>query len=60
MKAEGTPHAYNDVRNTYVKEGFFCIHFEQYVHKWPIADIWRIEEEYPEALLTTHKNEHES
>jgi hypothetical protein len=55
MKAEGTPHIYHNARNTYVKEGFFCVHFGQKVHKWPIGDIWRIEEEYPEDTLTTHK-----
>jgi hypothetical protein len=54
LENEGTPHVY-DARNTYVKGPFFCIHFGEKAHKYPIAHIWRVEEEYPEDTVATHK-----
>lgn len=38
---------YEDVINTYEKGSFYCIYIRSgYVHKYPISDIWRVEEEY--------------
>ncbi len=37
---------YLDAKNTYQKGDLFCVYYNEVVHKYPIANIWRIEESY--------------
>ena len=41
-----TPLVYNDVRNTYIKGPFFVVYVGDRVWKHPVANIWRITEDY--------------
>lgn len=48
--------SYGMAENTYVKGPFYCVYFKddtgaKYVHKFPIADIWRVEESYDSHTL---------
>ena len=49
LKLTGDPIDY-DVIRTYEKGSFFCLDLGERVLKYPIADIWRIEEEYRPEL----------
>jgi len=46
LKETSQPIEYTDVHNTYQKGEMFCIYYNKMVHKYPINDIWRIEETY--------------
>ena len=35
-----------DAKNTYQKGDLYCVFYDEVVHKFPLANIWRIEESY--------------
>lgn len=48
--------AYGMAENTYVKGPFYCVFIRDtegncYVHKYPLADIWRVTEDYGTKTL---------
>jgi hypothetical protein len=47
LKAQSQPIVHEDVINTYQKGDIFCIYVKgEVVYKYPIADIFRIKEDY--------------
>ena len=47
LKNVAQPKEYKSVRNTYTKDGLFCIiTSSNLVHKYPVQDIFRVEESY--------------
>ncbi|HPS40058.1 MAG TPA: hypothetical protein PL124_11630 [Candidatus Cloacimonadota bacterium] len=51
LKNNGTPFIYADC-TAYEKGSFYCIYDPEkhVVYKYPIADIWRVSESYPEDM----------
>jgi hypothetical protein len=38
---------YLDVKNTYTKDGLYCLYLkDNQVHKYPLCNIFRVEEDY--------------
>jgi len=50
LKGTSYPIVYENVSQTYVKAGFYCLLRKEKVLKYPIMDIFRVEEEYPSEL----------
>lgn len=50
LKSTSFPLIYENVSQTYVKEGFYCLLSKERVLKYPINDIFRVEEDYPKEL----------
>ena len=50
LKKTSNPIEMEDVKNAYEKGKFYCIYFNQTVVKYPIRDIFRVEEDYPDKL----------
>jgi len=50
LKETNRPITYADVASTYLKGALYCVYqaHQQRVTKWPLANIWRIIEEYPD------------
>jgi hypothetical protein len=47
LKDQSQPIEYKNVINTYEKGFFYCVYTEkEMVYKHPLADIWRVKEEY--------------
>ena len=47
LKEQSQPLVYENVINAYEKGSFFCVYVEgEKVYKHPIADIWRVKEDY--------------
>ena len=55
LKDQSQPIIYYDVMNTYEKGSFYCVYVkkcdkdlseQEFSYKHPIADIWRIKEDY--------------
>jgi len=47
LKTQSQPIVHDDVINSYEKGAFFCIQTaNEKVFKYPIADIWRVIEDY--------------
>jgi hypothetical protein len=36
----------HEAKNAYQKGSFYCVYVDNFVYKYPIADIWRIKEDY--------------
>lgn len=49
LKNNGTPFIYTDC-TSYEKGSFYCINYRGWVYKYPIADIWRVSETYPQDM----------
>lgn len=51
---QSLPMGYEDVDNTYVKDGFYCLFIskQNVVHKFPIARIFRVIEDYDPKEIT--------
>lgn len=40
----------HDAKNTYTKGPFYCVYADDgYVYKYPVANIWRVVEEYGDS-----------
>jgi hypothetical protein len=47
LLSQSKPIEYNDVENSYTKDGMYCIYTkENKVHKYPMVNIFRVEENY--------------
>ena len=47
LKKQSQPIIHDGVINTYEKGSFFCVYCEgEKVYKYPLADIWRVKEDY--------------
>ena len=47
LKDQSQPLVYENVINAYEKGSFYCVYVEgEKVYKHPIADIWRVKEDY--------------
>ena len=42
LNGTSLPIEYKDVVNTYTKGGMFCIMLAEYVHKFPLCQIFRV------------------
>lgn len=49
LKESSQPIIHEKAINTYEKGSLFCVYEEGIVHKYPIANIWRIADEYPNS-----------
>lgn len=56
MKDQSQPLVYEDVLNTYTKDGLFCVYvLGDEVFKHPVGNIWRIKESYGRHLSEKEK-----
>ena len=46
LLSQSRPIKHEDVLNTYTKDGLFCVFTEETVFKYPMTNIFRIEEPY--------------
>jgi len=46
LLSQSKPIEYKDVKNAYTKDGLYCIYKDGIVHKYPMVNIFRIEETY--------------
>lgn len=48
MQSQSQGIEFNDVTNTYTKDGLFCVYLaeENLVYKYPLCNIFSIKEEY--------------
>ena len=44
--SQSKPIHYEDVTNGYTKDGLFCVYLGSIVHKYPLVNIFRVEEDY--------------
>lgn len=52
LKNNGTPFIYTDC-TAYEKGSFYCVYDGTTVYKYPLADIWRVSESYPQDMRGT-------
>jgi len=45
-KDANSPLVYESAKLTFVKDVFFCVHSGEHSYKHPIANIWRIKEDW--------------
>jgi hypothetical protein len=56
--SQSAPIEYHHVENTYTKDGLYCVMFvdteknKKVVHKFPLVNIFRIEEDYNTMKIT--------
>ncbi len=53
LRETSQPIHHNEVTNTYQKGDLYCVQVGDVVYKYPIANIWRILEEYGEHMEMT-------
>lgn len=46
LLSQSHPIVYDNVSNCYSKDGLFCVLKDNIVHKYPLCNIFRIEENY--------------
>lgn len=46
LLSQARPITYLNTENTYTKDGLFCVYFDGKVHKFPLVNIFRVEESY--------------
>lgn len=46
LLSQSRPIEYTDVQNAYTKDGMYCVYKNGTVFKYPMCNIFRIEEEY--------------
>ena len=56
LKESSSPIVIENVKNAYTKGALYCVYYDNKVSKFPIADIFRIVEEYVSAS-TVAKND---
>ena len=49
LKETAQPVVHDDALNAYTKGSFYCVYVtDERVYKYPLADIWRVVEDYGE------------
>jgi hypothetical protein len=47
LLSQSKPIEYSEIKNAYTKDGMYCVYTkDSKVHKYPMVNIFRIEEEY--------------
>ena len=49
LKNNGTPFIYTNC-TAYEKGSFYCVFDGEAVYKYPLSDIWRVSESYPQDM----------
>lgn len=42
LLSQSNPIEYENIKNAYVKDGMYCIYFNDEIHKFPLCNIFRI------------------
>ena len=46
LLSQSLPIEYSEVQNAYTKDGMYCVYKAGHVIKYPMVNIFRVEEEY--------------
>lgn len=50
LLSQAKPIVYENVKNEYTKDGLLCIYMGTVVHKYPLVNIFRVEEVYSDDV----------
>jgi len=46
LLSQSKPMEFKDVKNAYTKDGMYCVYKDGKVHKYPMCNIFKVEESY--------------
>jgi hypothetical protein len=56
MQSQSQPVVYGNVKNAYTKDSLYCLYLDEgKVHKFPLCNIFRIEEDYKHPMERNEK-----